>query len=107
RQEGRKLDRLALGVKLPAALHKLYRFGLIYSVPNLSPWVILDLMRGDGPCLAKLRGEHLRWKTPAAAANLCASLGGMQFGDFILDDGVFGKLVALLKSRGPELLGPA
>ncbi len=107
RHEKQKLDRLALGVRLPAALHRAYHFGLIYRAPNLSPWVIRDLLAGGGPCLTRLRDEHLRWKTPAAAANLCSSLADMRFGDFTLDAGAFGRLVPLLKSRGAELLGPA
>lgn len=107
RREGRKLDRLALGVHLPSALHRVYKFSLVYSVPNLSPWVIRDLLAGGGPCLKILRDEHLRWNTPAAAANLCCSLGGMRFGDFTLDEGAFGRLVPLLQARGAEHLGPA
>lgn len=106
RRARHKLDRLALGVELPTALHRVYHFNLIYDAPNLSPWVIRDLLQGDGPCLERLRGEHRRWKTPALAANLCSSLSGLRFGDFTLDQGTFEMLVPLLKARGPELLGP-
>ena len=107
RREKQKLDRLALGVHLPTILHRAYHFSLVYDVPNLSPWVIRDLLAGGGPCLGKLKGEHLRWKTPATAANLCSSLADKKFGDFPLVEAAFGKTVELLKSRGPELLGPA
>lgn len=106
RREKQKLDRLALGVHLPTALHRAYHFGLVYSAPNLSPWVIRDLLAGGGPCLGRLRDEHLRWKTPATAANLCSSLGNMVFGDFRMDERVFGKVVELLRSGGRELLVP-
>ena len=106
RREKEALPKLTLGVHILTALNRLYRFGLVYSAPNLSPWVIRDLLAGGGPYLKALRNEHLRWKTPAAAANLCSSLDNMLFGDFRLDDAVFARLVTLLKSRGAELLGP-
>jgi len=60
-----------VGPKLLNALHPLCNFALLPQVGALSPPVVDELYRGEGPALALLRAGCAK---PLQAANVCASL---------------------------------
>lgn len=76
-----------VGPKLLGALHSLCDFPLLTQVGALSPEVIRDLCRGDGPALSLLRQHASHVK----AVNICASLVG---------NANAGRAVDLLLARG-------
>ena len=101
------LDKMDLAIRIPTLAHEICNFPLINQVPNLSPWVIHDLLAGGGEWLDAMLRYHRRWPGAPAAANLCSSLVNMLFdGRIVLDDAVFTRLVGVLKDRGAALMCP-
>lgn len=60
-----------VGPKWLTAIHNIAPCPVVEQAGMLSPLVLADLVRGDGPALSLLRERSHR---PLAAANLCASL---------------------------------
>ncbi len=84
-----------VGPRLLAPLHNLLQFPLVESVGSLSPFVLRDLADGGGPALEL----HRRASPVLAAANLCASLVGVDYdGAHLAEDALCAAIRAL--SRG-------
>lgn len=87
-----------VGPKLLTALHNMIGFRLIPEVAMLSPLVVGDIAKGEGPALDLFR-RHA--PGPIRAANLCSSLTGTEAG--VGDETAALACERLLETRGGVL----
>ena len=84
-----------VGPKLLTSLHNTIGFRLIPEVAMLSPLVVADVAKGEGPALDLFRRRE---PGPLRAANLCSSLTGTESG--VSDETVDRACERLLETRG-------
>jgi len=82
-----------IGPKLLTALHNVVQCPVQENAGMLSPWVINDILAGNGPALTLFRDKSPQ---PLAGANLCSSLSNSD----ALPDRALEKLVAQLLNQG-------
>ncbi len=82
-----------IGPKLLTALHNVLQCPVQENAGMLSPWVINDILAGDGPALKLFRDKSPQ---PLAGANLCSSLSNSDD----LTDRSLEKLVEQLLTQG-------
>jgi len=82
-----------IGPKLLTALHNVVQCPVQENAGMLSPWVINDILIGDGPALKLF---HDKSPKPLAGVNLCSSLSNSD----VLSDHVLEKLVTQLLTQG-------
>ena len=82
-----------IGPKLLTALHNVVQCPVQENAGMLSPWVINDILAGDGPALKLFRDKSPQ---PLAGANLCSSLSSSD----VLPDCSLEKVVAQLLAQG-------
>ncbi len=82
-----------IGPKLLTALHNVVQCPVQENAGMLSPWVINDILAGDGPALTLF---HDKSPQPLAGANLCSSLSNSDD----LTDRSLEKLVEQLLTQG-------
>jgi len=82
-----------IGPKLLTALHNVVQCPVQENAGMLSPWVINDILAGDGPALKLFRDKSPQ---PLAGANLCSSLANSA----ALTDRALEQVVAQLLAQG-------